>query len=85
VLLKKLLPRQEARSIVVISLLKEVIASGALWNAMDRICDPDFINLKIVEALKEPADLSSKIEPGWSLVILKGTNLSSMFHYYNCG
>lgn len=72
VLLKKLLPRQEARSIVVVSLLKEVIASGALWNAMDRLCDPDFINLKIVEALKEPADLSTKLEPGWSLVILKG-------------
>lgn len=73
VLLKKLLPRQEAKSIVVVSLLKEVIASGALWNAMDRLCDPDFINMKIVDALKEPTDLSTKLEPGWSLVILKGT------------
>lgn len=71
--LKKLLPKQEAQSIVVISLLKELIAAGAFWNAMDRLCDPDFINMKIVEALKEPVAPTEKLEPGWSLVVLKGT------------
>jgi len=73
VLLRKLLPRQESQSIVLVALLKEVIGSGALWNAMDRICDPDFINMKIVEAMRGPVpDLAAKLTPGWSLVILKG-------------
>lgn len=70
--LRKLLPKQEAQSIVVVSLLKELIASGAFWNAMDRLCDPDFINMKIVEALKEPSVPLDRLEPGWSLVVLKG-------------
>lgn len=71
VLLRRLLPRQEARSIIVVSLLKEVLASGALWGALDRVCDPDFVNLRIVEGLKEKSDLAQKLEPGWSLVVLK--------------
>lgn len=71
ILLKKLLPSQESKSIIVISLVKELIASGALWNAMDRLCDPDFINMKIVETLKEPSDIYKKLEPGWNLVVIK--------------
>ncbi len=68
--LKRLLPKYEASSIVVNSLLKDLISSGAIWNLMDRICDPDFINMKIVQILKEKSD--STPSPGWNLVVIKG-------------
>jgi hypothetical protein len=73
VLLKKLLPKQESKSIIVTSLMKEILAAGALWNMMDRVCEPDFINMKIVEKLKVPLSLNHNLGPGWNLVVIKGT------------
>lgn len=71
VLLKKLLPKQESKSIIVTSLMKEILASGALWNMMDRVCEPDFINMKIVEKLKVPVSMARNLGPGWNLVVIK--------------
>lgn len=73
VILRRLFPKQESTSIILTSLLKEVLASGALWNMMDRCCDPDFINMKIVEALQSPTDII--LPPGWSMVIVKGIKI----------
>ena len=50
--LKKLLPKQEGRSILVGSLLKEILASGVLSSLIEKISDPDFINCQIVEAFR---------------------------------
>lgn len=71
-LLKKLLPKQESRSILLNSLLREVISGNALVGLIDRISDPDFINEQIVKFLQDPAEATPEVEAGWNMVVLKG-------------
>lgn len=71
-LLKRLLPRQESRSINLNALLREVIGGNVLWGILDRISDPDFINMEIVKKLQEYPDEPAFVETGWNVIIIKG-------------
>jgi sorting nexin-14 len=70
-LLKKLAPKQESRSILLNSLMKEIISGNALAGLIDRIADPDFINEQIVKHMQDPEDAMPKVDLGWNMVILK--------------
>ena len=72
-LLKKLLPRQESRSILLNSLLREIISGNALVGLIDRLADPVLINETIIKLLQNPKDALPRIEAGWNLVVIKGT------------
>lgn len=71
-LLKKLLPKQESRSILLNSLLREVISGNALVVLVDRLADPVFINETIIKLLQSPKEALPTVEAGWNLVIIKG-------------
>jgi len=71
-LLKKLLPRNESRSILVNSLLREIISSSLLAGAIEKITEPDFVNEQIVKAFGDSNEILPKLTPGWSIICLKG-------------
>lgn len=72
ILLKKLLPKQESRSILVNSLLKEVLSGAFLHAFIEKASDPDFINGLIVKALSDPSEYEPDLPEGWNMVVLKG-------------
>lgn len=72
-LLKKLLPKHESRSILLNSMLKEIISGNAFAGLIDRLSDPDFINEQIVKHMQDPAESIPSIESGWNMVVLKCT------------
>lgn len=71
-LLSKLLPKTESKGTLLTQLLKEIIASNALSPLIDKLTDPDFINERIVESFSDRNRLMSGLEPGWSVLVLKG-------------
>lgn len=75
-LLKKLLPRQESRSILLNALLKELISGNALAGMIDRLSDPDFINEQIIKFMQDPSESKPFVESGWNMVVLKGNDNS---------
>lgn len=72
VLLKKLLPRHESRSINLSALLTEVLG-GVIWGAFDRISDPDTINLGIIASLQPASERNPELKPGWNMLVFKST------------
>ena len=74
-LLKRLLPKQESRSIIVNSLLREVLSSNMLAGFIEKVTDPDFINEMIVKHLGDPSETRPNLAPGNDLVMLKSTAL----------
>ena len=76
-LLKKLLPRNESRSILVNSLLREIISSSLLAGIIEKITEPDFINEQIVKAFGDNNEILPKLTLGWSIICFKGRTTKS--------
>lgn len=51
--LQKTVPKEELNSPIVSSFFSEVFASYALESVLDLICDPDYLNMTIVDALND--------------------------------
>lgn len=71
-LLRRLLPKQESRSILVNALLKEVLSGNLLVGMIDKITDPDFINEMIVKHMGGTLLKLPELEPGYDLISIKG-------------
>lgn len=75
VFLKKLLPKQESRSILLNSLLKEILSGNVLSVLIDKLADPDFINESIIKIFQGSVKIGTELERGTNLVTLKGKSM----------
>lgn len=59
--IQKMVPKEDLTSPIVAAFFKEVFASYALESILSLLCDPDYLNLCIVDVLKDSTEDSDKI------------------------
>ncbi|KAH8552767.1 PXA domain-containing protein [Umbelopsis sp. PMI_123] len=70
--IQKMVPKEDLASPIIASFFKEVFASYALESILTLLCDPDYLNLCIVDALNDATEESDKISADNSLSQLEG-------------
>ncbi|CAO3672177.1 unnamed protein product [Umbelopsis ramanniana] len=58
--IQKMVPKEDLTSPIVAAFFKEVFASYALESILSLLCDPDYLNLCIVDVLKDSTEDSDK-------------------------
>ncbi|KAG2177712.1 hypothetical protein INT44_008226 [Umbelopsis vinacea] len=59
--IQKMVPKEDLTSPIVAAFFKEVFASYALESALSLLCDPDYLNLCIVDVLNDAVEGSDEI------------------------
>ncbi|KAF9354155.1 hypothetical protein BGX34_011182 [Mortierella sp. NVP85] len=76
---QSLLPKKDQQSVALFAVLQEIVATHAIESSLEHICDPDFVNMSIIDYFNTPSD-DSKQEVSGTGSNSKGSSAALINH-----